>query len=259
MPRLLSPLLPSRAAAVVPERDGGMSYTFKDDGAALTYYREYNKEVGTGDKTLVGNWVEERALRDTIETGRYKLWVNPNTDPKAHQTTYTKVTTRPDSLDTYRRTVVHSDHTPSNEYITNNQVPDPGYAVYVHPGQGARTAMLEKRARELAAVNVPHEPELPPQYQTTYKQDFVSKDLPANETLGRRVMMTQNMQDIKGAGDFLWRKEMDVVHRHLVVEGTDGGPNQTFTMQGVKPANAFGKDTAFSTPIYEYQKGQEKD
>ena len=42
-----------------------MAYTFKDDGAALTYYREYNKEVGTGDLTLTGNWVEERALRET--------------------------------------------------------------------------------------------------------------------------------------------------------------------------------------------------
>ena len=49
-----------------------MSYTFKDDGASLTYYREYNKEVGTGDKTLVGNWVEERALRDTIDTGIHR-------------------------------------------------------------------------------------------------------------------------------------------------------------------------------------------
>ena len=129
-----------------------MSYTFKDDGASLTYYREYNKEVGTGDKTLVGNWVEERALRDVVDTGRYKLWVNPKADPKAAQETFTKFTTRPDTLDTYRRTVVHSDHTPSAEFMTSNQVPDPGYAVYTNPGMGAREALLEKRARELAVV-----------------------------------------------------------------------------------------------------------
>jgi len=30
-------------------------------------------------------------------------------------------------------------------------------------------------------------------------------------------MMTQNMQDIKGAGDGLWRKEHDICSRHLVV------------------------------------------
>ena len=132
-----------------------MAYTFKDDGASLTYYREYNKEVGTGDKTLVGNWVEERALRDVIDTGRYKLWVNSTTDPKAHQQTFTKFTTRPDVVDTYRRTVVHSDHTPSGEFITSNQVPDPGYAVYVYPEKGAREALLEQRARELAVVRGP--------------------------------------------------------------------------------------------------------
>jgi len=236
-----------------------MAYTFKDDGASLTYYREYNKEVGTGDKTLVGNWVEERALRDVVETGRYKLWVNSTSDAKAPQDTFTKFTTRPDTLDTYRRTVVHSDHTPSNEFITSNHVPDPGYAKYVYPPKGAREARLEERAMQLAAASEPAEPELPPQYQTTYKQDFINKDLPSAETLGRRVMMTQNMQDIKGAGDGLWRKEHDISSRHLVVESGDAGPNQTFTMHGMKPARSFGKDATFSTPIAIYQKGEEKD
>lgn len=237
-----------------------MAYTFKDDGASLTYYREYNKEVngGGGDKTLVGNWVEERALRDVVETGRYKLWVNPSEDAKTFQQTFTKFTTRPDVQGTYQRTVVHSDHTPSAEFITSNQVPDPGYAKYFYPPKGAREAMLEKRARELA-VTTPSEPELPPQYQTTHKQDFVSKDLPEASTLGRRVMLTQNMEDIKGAGDGLWRKEHDIVSRHLHLEATNAGPNQTFTMTGVKPARAFGKDATFSTPIYEYKQGEEKD
>ena len=119
-----------------------MAYTFKDDGSALTYYREYNKEVGTGDQTLVGNWVEERALRDAIATGRYKLWTNPDPDPKAPQKAYTKFTPRPDSLDTYRRTVVHSDHTPSADYVTSNNVPDPGVCVYSNPEKGAREALL---------------------------------------------------------------------------------------------------------------------
>ena len=61
--------------------------------------------------------------------------------------------------------------------------------------------------------------------------------------------MTQNMIDIKGAGDGLWRKEADIVARHLVVEQTEGGFNQTFTHNGVKPKFGFGKDTTFSTPV----------
>lgn len=236
-----------------------MAYTFKDDGSSLTYYREYNKEVGTGDKTLVGNWVEERALRDVVDTGRYKLWCNPDVNPKAPQQTFTKFTTRPDTLDTYRRTVVHSDHTPAAEYFTSNQVPDPGYSVYAKQGKGTREALLEQRAWELARSSEPVEPPLPPQYQSTYLQDYTPKDLPEADTLGRRVMMTQSMEDIKGAGDGLWRKEQNIVARHLVVEGTDADVNQAFTMNGVKPARSFGKDCDFSTPISIYQKGMEKD
>jgi len=235
-----------------------MAYTFKDDGSSLTYYREYNKEVGTGDKTLVGNWVEERALRDMVDTGRYKLWVDSTTNPKAPQQTFTKFTTRPDVTGTARRVLTHSEHTPATEFITSNQVPDPGYSVYSYPAKGCREALLEQRARELAVVP-PTVPELPPQYQTTYKQDFISKDLPRADTLGRRVMMTQNQTDIKGAGDGLWRKELDISSRQLVLEATDAGPNQCFTANGVKPARAFGKDATFSTPIHLYTKGEEKD
>lgn len=76
-------------------------------------------------------------------------------------------------------------------------MPDPGYSVYVKQGKGAREALLEQRARQLSATTAPEAPELPAQYQTTYLQDYVSKDLPPAETLGRKVMMTQNMQDIK--------------------------------------------------------------
>jgi len=241
---------------------GAMAYTFKDDGSSLTYYREYNKEVGTGDKTLIGNWVEERALRDELDTGRYKHWVNTSSDPTERQKTFTKFTTRPDVDGTYSRTMVHSEYTPSSEYITSNQVPDPGYSVYVKQGKGAREALLEQRARQLSATTAPEAPELPAQYQTTYLQDYVSKDLPPAETLGRKVMMTQNMQDIKGAGDGLWRKEADIVARRNVMESTGAMPGMTFTIgnnPGYFPARSFGKNATFSTPIEQYQGGEEKD
>ena len=96
-----------------------MAYTFKDDGGRMTYYREYNKEVLDKNDTLVGNWVEERALREQIGTGRYALWVNTGDEKSVatnKQQTFTKFTTRPDALDTFSRTLAHSDHTPSAEY-----------------------------------------------------------------------------------------------------------------------------------------------
>jgi hypothetical protein len=240
-----------------------MAYTFKDDGSSLTYYREYNKEVGTGDKTLVGNWVEERALREELKgpssTGRYKHWVNTSKDPLEKQKTFTKFTTRPDIGDTYQRVFTHSEYTPPSEYLTSNQVPPPGYAVYVKKGQGARAALLEQRARELSTAVAHADPVLPPQYQTTNRQDFVPKDLPPGETLGRRVMMTQNMVDIKGAGDGLWRKEAHLIPSGLVMESTGAMPGFAMTMHGYKPQYGFGKDASFSTPIELYLKGEEKD
>lgn len=226
-----------------------MSYTFKDDGSALTYYREYNKEVGTGDKTLVGNWVEERALRKEIDTGRYQLWTNPDPDPKAVQKSFTKFTTRPDASQTYYRTMVHSDHIPAREFITSNQVPDPGYAVYKNPEKGVRTALMEKRAQELAKATAPAPEALPSQYFSTTKVDFDLKELPPAEEIGRRVMMSQNMEDIKGAGDGVWRKEKGIIASHMV----DPAKDKLYTDEQLDAVvlRSLGKNSTFSTPIHE--------
>ena len=126
-----------------------MAYTFKDDGSAMTYFREYNKEVGTGDKTLVGNWVEERALRDDIKTGRYMLWANPDPDPRAAQKTYTKFTTRPDALETYRRTVFHSDVSPQSRTFFSLSL----FATRC-PSRPAALSPPRRRRRALAAHTV---------------------------------------------------------------------------------------------------------
>jgi hypothetical protein len=168
-----------------------MAYTFQDDGGRMTYYREYNKEVLDKNETLVGNWVEERALRDQIGTGRYALWVNTGDEKSVatnKQQTFTKFTTRPDALDTFSRTLAHSDHTPSAEYSTNNDVKDPGYSRYVNPGVGAREKLLVERAAALARSEEDGSiGELPSNYQSTHRQDFSQHELPPAESLGRKV------------------------------------------------------------------------
>ena len=72
-------------------------------------------------------------------------------------------------------------------------------------------------------------------------------------------MMTQNMRDIKGAGDGLWRKEQNIVARNLVLEENEAHPGEWFTHHGIKLAGTFGKTDGFSTPIQMYTRGQEKD
>lgn len=109
-------------------------------------------------------------LAEEIGTGRYKLWANPSQDPKAPQRTFSKSATRPDDLDTYRRTMLHSEYTPTAEYQTSNQVVDPGYCVYTNPAKGAREAMLEKRAMDLAKASAPPPDSVEPQLMTTHRQ-----------------------------------------------------------------------------------------
>jgi len=225
-----------------------MAYTFKDDGHALTYYREYNKEVGTGDKTLIGNWVEERALRSGahgIDTGRYQLWTNPSSDPEAPQQTFTKSVGRPDNADTFRRVFAHNDHQPTAEMVTTANVPDPGYRAYSNPAKGAREALLEARAMALAEATPAPSEELPSQMQTTMREAFVSKELPEVELLGRRVM--------NGSPDLTWRKEAGVVAPHRLEDPANVPPSAPLGDP------YFGKSTYFTLPIELTKSGMEKD
>merc|ERR1712093_125800 len=96
-----------------------MAYTFKDDGTKMTYYRDYNKVAN--DSCLVGNWVEERALKESTETFRYKLWTDPTHDPKKSDDTHSRLNGRPDVSDTAKRVVYHSYHQPTAEHHTTNQ------------------------------------------------------------------------------------------------------------------------------------------
>jgi hypothetical protein len=219
--------------------------TFKDDGMMTTYYREYNKECnGTGDKTLVGNWVEERALRAKEDTGRYKLWVNGQDDPTDLQKTYTKKTERPDggsSLNTFSRTFAHDETVPVGFWMSSNEVPEQPYNKYVAPGKGAREAVLERRAREIAQAQVGAEVErearVTSDFNSTYQLEFTEKELP--DQIGTRR---------KGTPDLLWRKEAGL---------TD--PSR-LPIERVEPIRRhFGKNDTFSRPVTLAKEGAEKD
>ena len=210
-----------------------------------TYYREYNKECnGTGDKTLVGNWVEERALREREATGRYRVWVNQEDDPEQLQKTYTKKTERPDagsSLNTFSRTFAHDESVPVSHWMTTNEVPVQPHNRYVSPGKGAREALLERRAREIAEAQVAHEKELESRtvvdFNSSYKLDYTEKELP--EEIGKRRM---------GTPDLLWRKEAGITDAHrLPIERTE--PIKRY----------FGKNDTFSRPVTLAKEGAEKD
>ena len=66
-------------------------------------------------------------------------------------------------------------------------------------------------------------------------------------------------QDIKGAGDGLWRKEHDIVARHLVVEApADAKSNfSSKPYYNTTSGPTHGRDATFTTPISECLKGGE--
>lgn len=211
-----------------------------------TYYREYNKECNeTGDKTLVGNWVEERALRDTEETGRYKMWVNREDGPDAVQKTYTKKVMRPDggsNLDTFSRTQAHEEMVPTAFWMTSNEVPDPGYRTYITPAKGVREAALERRAQEAAAAQiraaVERESQRRSEFVSTHRADFYEKELPLPASIGRRRL---------GVPDTLWRVEAGVTSPINLVNGVQAEVKRW-----------HGKDDTFSRPIELAKSGAEK-
>ena len=129
------------------------------------------------------------------------------------QKTFTKFNTRPDAHDTFERTLAHSDHTPSAEYCTNNDVRDPGYARYVNPGVGAREKLLVQRAAALAKDEEDGTiGELPSNYQSTHRQDFGQLELPPAESLGRKVCSRQARRR-RAPHCFLRRRPRPVHHR----------------------------------------------
>jgi len=191
----------------------------------------------------VGNWVEERALRDTAEaTGRYKLWVNKSDEPSAPQKTFTFSSERPDtgaSLNTFSRTFAHEEAVPVDFWMTSNEVPRE--MKYVTQATGVREALLERRAREMAAAqigaDVEFEARVTPVFETTYGLSFTEKELPAE--IGTRR---------KGTPDLLWRVEAGLTDAHRLP-----------TTQLHAPQRSFGKNDTFSRPVTLAKEGWEKD
>ncbi len=146
----------------------------KDSTDTLTFFRDYNKEVGNGDLTLVGNWVEERALRHNEGTGRYKQWARPD---NLGSVIFSKSRPRPDGGDannTFRRTMLGSEYLPASEYATSNAPASDAFRKYVEPEVGARERNLRERAMEearnvlLASMPPPERPD----YVTETKAGF---------------------------------------------------------------------------------------
>lgn len=121
-----------------------------------TYYKDYNKVTGQ-QSTLVGNWFEERALKDTTGQMRSTQWVSPS-DPSLQgvvEPMHTKSKGHPDLEDTTMRVFFHSDYVAPSEFKPASQMfTEDRWRRYEPKTTGSRTALLERRARELALAQI---------------------------------------------------------------------------------------------------------
>lgn len=151
----------------------------------------YNTKLQDGKGTLIGNWYEERSLRDFTGVGRTIVkehipkrhldFENPITG-KTFDNTYDRINgvTRPEAMITENR-----------EYGTAKNAAD-----YL-PMVGRKTQNFEREIQRKVAQEMQErlaqEEALRQEryFDTTNKEVFVNQDLTAN-TIGRKVMKTQD-------------------------------------------------------------------
>jgi len=120
---------------------------------------QYNKKENKG--SLIGNWVEERALQETTGVFRYQEWEDsigeegPRDDSVVTQR-FTKGGEKADQNDTFNRCFSHMDHEEYGDMKTfsedtfKNPTKQGGYRQYKDVGQGSRTRLTQQEMWDLA-------------------------------------------------------------------------------------------------------------
>ncbi|KAJ1624465.1 hypothetical protein T492DRAFT_1046912 [Pavlovales sp. CCMP2436] len=108
-----------------------MAYTFKDSSIDKTYYKDYNKVDGQ-QAVLVGNWAEERALKESTGQMRSTQWVEPSSAmlQGVAEPSHTKMKGHPDMEDTTMRVFFHSDAHRDSLFLVESGLLAPHLADY---------------------------------------------------------------------------------------------------------------------------------
>ncbi len=162
-------------------------------------FAEFNKCENQG--TLVGNWVEEHALKDLTGSFRYKAWVDHKN--VEGDSVYPKHLTA-SRMETFGRVFEHSDKLESADWITHNHYTYSGLmkGAYREPKlAGKRMSATMKKAKKEAMAEPPIEV-VKPDFTTTCRAAFTENDLTGLE-IGARVMKTQDGLPVKRDHVFL--------------------------------------------------------
>ncbi|WZN61564.1 hypothetical protein HKI87_04g30990 [Chloropicon roscoffensis] len=167
-------------------------------------FADYNKYQNQG--VLVGNWVEEHALKTSTGTHRYEAWV------AAEQESVYPKHLKASSMETFGRVFEHSDNLHSKDWITHN------HSTHCHSQgnyreqalQGKRSTRMMKKALEEALQEPDKEPEKP-NFETSQRATYKENDL-KGLVIGARVMKTQDGKPVKR--DHVFLAESKIVDRY---------------------------------------------
>ncbi|CAG9462990.1 unnamed protein product [Pedinophyceae sp. YPF-701] len=243
-----------------------------------------------GDEgTLMGNWVEERALCEASGNTRYKSWLGANAEkPK---TVYATRVKKPDYFDSFQRVfeqVWHEDIAAGYEYQFSGK--DSDHFTSTHnadflnpatrggpcqyrtiPKYGRRELARQKEAAAAAAEELASRQQHAPEPAlTTYRAEHCGPESGAlRETVGRRI--TRDRDGRPARRDGTWLAESGLLSRGLseraAGEGYEGpagdnpayllgrtGPRNDLAATKLKRAEWFGIDSNYTMPIGDYRK-----
>lgn len=231
-------------------------------------YTLYNKKDNQG--SLIGNWVEERSLKDMTGVFRYKPWVSETTQT----TTVYPDRAGGDFMPTFRRVFEHTEALDPADWTTHNQAthqkPDQRVGdlrTYVEePETGVRGSARASKLQE-EALSEPHEPFPVMDGETNYMGTFgVSAQMAVDaQQKGQRVMMTPDLaEQVQQDPTFLG--ESGILDKSFAMRTEADAPSaagtsvpyysdEAITLHSAKrERKTFFRDTTFTTPMTDPRK-----
>jgi len=201
---------------------------------------QYNKKVNKG--SLIGNWIEERALLDNTGVFRYQEWEDsigeegPKDDSVVAKR-WTKGGEKADQNDTFNRCFSHSDHQEydsmktSSEHSHQHPQKRTGYREYRDVGQGSRTRMTQQEMWDLATQQAESQAEeenrnmMEEPLVSTQQESFQAPPAAAyTKPIGARVMNTRDGRPIPNdSRDITFLVESGIRHPDTQLDYKDVG------------------------------------
>eukprot|EP00195_Chlamydomonas_chlamydogama_P015010 CAMPEP_0202909992 /NCGR_PEP_ID=MMETSP1392-20130828/50783_1 /ASSEMBLY_ACC=CAM_ASM_000868 /TAXON_ID=225041 /ORGANISM="Chlamydomonas chlamydogama, Strain SAG 11-48b" /LENGTH=274 /DNA_ID=CAMNT_0049599937 /DNA_START=124 /DNA_END=948 /DNA_ORIENTATION=+ len=208
-------------------------------------YTNYNKTPVDTAPTLIGNWVEERALKEATGTTRYETWVEKPTPSQTQTSIFATRQDRGVDEPTHPRVIEHSEQTDKanwttmyrNTYQTPKDRPllqDYKQLSNMGPRERRELEALMREAEQLPpeVMHTLTGPPVPQTLDSTYRAHFDEKDQ-TGLMIGARVMKDPDGRPTRRDPTFLAETQImqkSNADRILKEEAVAAGATQTLLL-----------------------------